>query len=513
MAVKVGRIQPYDTGYRVMYGTRGTETFVEKIFPYQTYGGARKAKKEALKFWNSDDFQKPAKEMSPEGKAAKTVGLTFDEYVKLSDPERRSLKGKERLDKKFKLKQESGALDLKFTVNKKPYTITKSRKGLPPNVPLLKKFIKSLDKWKAGNKTLRSFYAMSDKLSNQTKVYWRQLANFAQGKDPITREGMDVKVWNKFFEDLKLPEEELNTLKTFTEKNYQKLSAERIGPKAWASLTQANPLTIPILKYLSKNPDATPSEFTKGIRAATGKKYSNEVIIDAAVNAHRGATVKMIKLGSGETIGETQLKSFKDYDENSLRGILKSLFHLYPAKMRRDFGLTLNEFLKDQPELRAEALERYKRFKQLERHIKDKIGFMGKKGLVEMDHPISFALLKKTGNLAESIRVNPIAQDINSWKSKLDKRLNMYQDRIAAGKNTSQNIKGLRALNELNQTLFGQGSPYFKVTEKGVSEIGGLPEQIYEGDLLKRFRKNLGLHKTLKTNIQNQVMEDLPNLQ
>ena len=60
---KVGRIQPYDTGYRVMYGTRGTDTFFEEIFPYSKYGGARKAKREALKLWNSDDFQNKMKEV------------------------------------------------------------------------------------------------------------------------------------------------------------------------------------------------------------------------------------------------------------------------------------------------------------------------------------------------------------------------------------------------------------------------------------------------------------------
>ena len=86
MAVKVGSVIAYDTGYRVMSGTRGTETFFEEIFPYNKYGGARKAKKEALKLWNSDAFQNRAKEMSPEGKAAKAAGLTFDEWVK--KPER-----------------------------------------------------------------------------------------------------------------------------------------------------------------------------------------------------------------------------------------------------------------------------------------------------------------------------------------------------------------------------------------------------------------------------------------
>ena len=62
----------------------------------------------------------------------------------------------------------------------------------------------------------------------------------------------------------------------------------------------------------------------------------------------------------------------------------------------------------------------------------------------------------------------------------------------------------MRALSEVSQTLFGQGSPYFTVSKEGVSQIKGLPEEIYEGDLLKRFRGQLGLHETLKNeNIKN----------
>jgi len=503
MAVKVGSVIAYDTGYRVMSGTRGTETFFEEIFPYNKYGGARKAKKEALKLWNSDAFQNRAKEMSPEGKAAKAAGLTFDEWVKKPERERRSLSQKEKGLKKFKLKQETGAFDLKFKVNKNPYTITRSRRGLSLSVPLLKEFIKSFDKWKTGDKTLESYYEMSNKLSAKTKIWWRQLANFAQGKSPVVGKDQDPKVYQKFFEDLKIPQEEINTLKTFTAENYQKLSVKKMAPKAWAA-ESFSPLIQPILKYLNKNPDATKSELFKEIRAATGKRYSDATLLDAAVTTHRGSIDKIMRTGRGEKITETQLKAFKGYDEQALQGIVKSLYHIDPNRMHRDFGLTITDVLKDQPKLKAEALTRYKKFKQLEKYIKDKIGFMGKKGLVEMDHPISFQILKKTGNLAKSLRVNPIARDINQWKRTLDRQLNMFQDRLSdPAKRTPENIKGMRALNEVNQTLFGKNSPYFTVSKEGVSEIKGLPKEIYEGDLLKRFKGKLGLHETLKGNIKN----------
>ena len=70
-----------------------------------------------------------------------------------------------------------------------------------------------------------------------------------------------------------------------------------------------------------------------------------------------------------------------------------------------------------------------------------------------MDHPISLAALDKSKNLNQALRVNPIAGDINVWKRKLDQRLNTLQ--------TRGDVKGLRALNEINQTLFGKGAPSF----------------------------------------------------
>ena len=66
---------------------------------------------------------------------------------------------------------------------------------------------------------------------------------------------------------------------------------------------------------------------------------------------------------------------------------------------------------------------------------------------IQLDHPISLAALEKSGNLNQALRVNPIAGDINKWKNKLDIRLNTLQKRGDA--------KVLRALNEINQVLFG----------------------------------------------------------
>ena len=64
-------------------------------------------------------------------------------------------------------------------------------------------------------------------------------------------------------------------------------------------------------------------------------------------------------------------------------------------------------------------------------------------------------------------------------------------------------IKGLRAINEVNQVLFGKGAPSFTAGAEGISKIKGLPADFRKANLLEQLRGNVGLHEQLKTNIQN----------
>ena len=105
-----------------------------------------------------------------------------------------------------------------------------------------------------------------------------------------------------------------------------------------------------------------------------------------------------------------------------------------------------------------------------------------------------FEISRKSKNLHQSLRVNPIAGDINKWKLTLDKRLNLLQKK--------GDVKGLRALNEINQTLFGKGSPSFTVGAKGISEIKGLPADFRKANLVELLKGKVGLHDTLKENIK-----------
>jgi hypothetical protein len=112
-----------------------------------------------------------------------------------------------------------------------------------------------------------------------------------------------------------------------------------------------------------------------------------------------------------------------------------------------------------------------------------------------MDHPISLAVLDKTKNLNQALKVNPIAGDINQWKRKLDMRLGTLQKK--------GDVKGLRALNEINQVLFGKGAHSFTTGAEGISQIKKLPADFRKANVLEQLKGNVGLHGTLKENIKN----------
>ena len=59
-------------------------------------------------------------------------------------------------------------------------------------------------------------------------------------------------------------------------------------------------------------------------------------------------------------------------------------------------------------------------------------------------------------------------------------------------------IKGLRAINEVNQVLFGKGAPSFTAGAEGISKIKGLPADFRKANLLEQLKGELGLHEKLK---------------
>ena len=186
---------------------------------------------------------------------------------------------------------------------------------------------------------------------------------------------------------------------------------------------------------------------------------------------------------------------FKAFSLADRQNFLKNSENIFKNTIHRSFQGQLVETLKGK-ELQL-AREKLKRFTQLKNFVGQKLGEVGSRGeaFIQMDHPISLAALEKSGNLNQALRVNPIAGDINMWKRKLDQRLNTLH--------VNKDVKGLRALNEINQVLFGKGAPSFTVGAEGISKIKGLPADFRKANVLKQLKGNVGLHGTLKENIKN----------
>jgi len=186
---------------------------------------------------------------------------------------------------------------------------------------------------------------------------------------------------------------------------------------------------------------------------------------------------------------------FEDLSVTDRQQFLNKTMRTFDNTVFRSFQGQLVDLLKGN-ELNL-ANNKLSKFTNLKQYLADKMKYVGGKNmsLIELDHPISLAALEKSKNLDKSLRVNPISGDINKWKLTLDKRLNLLQKK--------GDVKGLRALNEVNQVLFGKGSPSFTVGAKGISKITNLPQDFREANILAQLKENVGLSQTLKENIKN----------
>ena len=88
--ILLGKVKPYGTGgsWFFSYGDRLVGNYEEKAFLKEDYGTSAKAKAAALKYQKDPKLQKKLKDNSKIGKIAKSLGLSYDEYVKLPQSER-----------------------------------------------------------------------------------------------------------------------------------------------------------------------------------------------------------------------------------------------------------------------------------------------------------------------------------------------------------------------------------------------------------------------------------------
>ena len=519
--ILLGNVRPYGTGgsWFFSYGDKLVGNYEEKAFLKEDYGTSAKAKAAALKYQKDSKLQKRLKDNSKIGKIAKSLGLSYDEYVKLPQSER-TKRSREKSVKKIRgEKVAAGGFEQTFTSGGKKYTIpTRFPKE---SIPKLKEFLKSFDEWKAGGGNLQSYLDLPSrkksmaaakaaglkvsKFDNRAGNVWRRLVQYAKGKAPIAPGGTGTgEVYKNIFDQLDISKPQLNTIKNFDFENIQKLKQEKITKTA-AIKNIGNPLVPSVIDFVKKNPNIrTEQELFAGVSKLAGKGLSNSEITKAAVQAHRNGTSRLLRESRGETIGPNILKNVKNIESGQLPAVLKTLFNIFPSQIGRDFAGTVEEFYRDNPVLKKRALQKLKDYGVIRKRVTDafELGKKGRQGAAfQFDHPISFAALQRSGDIEGAIRTNPIMGDVNQWKLGLDRKLNNLQQAIMKGTDIDANIAKVEKLKNINQTLFGNLAGDFTIDKTGKINVidYGAPKLLDpQYDIAKSAAKNIPLGGFIK---------------
>jgi hypothetical protein len=376
------------------------------------------------------------------------------------------------------------------------------------DIPTLKKFLKSFQEWKSKGGTMESYLKLSGRgaeFDNLEGSIWRRLIDFAESGGKTAKRAPSDKGGAKYvqiFNDLKFPKKDINTLKTFT-KSARFAAQLKLNATPIAAIKNiGDPVLGEIIEWTNKNPNGTQADFFKAFK----KIGSDKEIIKKVVTAYQGAVRNLTKIARGDVIGETQEKLYKAFKPNQLDKFSKEAYRLFPGQLRRGFENTLREIYKDNPRTLKSALNKYKEFKELTSLLTEKFNLSAKGGMkglgegaFQLDHPISFSVLEKTGNLSDAIRVNPVTGDVNQFKLIFDKRLINLQKNIAAGKEGSQSA--FEALQRANNKLFGKLAADFDIKDTGklkVRDYGAAKFTDKTFDPRIALKENLNLANTLR---------------
>jgi len=385
----------------------------------------------------------------------------------------------------------------------------------PGTRDLLKKLIQGVKKWKKNptqENWIEIFRVSKPKLPGKPQQY-RQLLFSEELRRVIQGRKLESGIAKGIFDQsdikklLNISEAEVSKIKTYTPESFVSTRG-LIGSKAAALRTPVQKGTndFPeIVKIFDKYKYNTNLTNFQNQDAVLDLMKKNSIITDRFKKLNEPLTFKNLKT----RIARTHLAVIKNsLDKKNYPGIFEGLSladrQNFLKTSQKTFSNIINRSLQSQliDTLKGEELklasDKLSKFTELKRFIGKRLPEIGGRheSFLQFDHPISLATLEKTGNLNQALRVTPIAGDINIWKARtLDQRLNALQRK--------GDVKGLRALNEINQALFGKGSPSFTATAgaEGISKIKGLPADFRKANVLKQLKENIGLHETLKENI------------
>ena len=379
------------------------------------------------------------------------------------------------------------------------------------DIPTVKKFLKSFNEWKTKGGTMEAYLRLSGRgprFDEQEGRLWRRLIDFAESGGKTARRAPSDTGGAKYveiFNELKFPKKDISTLKTFTKEARFAAQARLNATPAAAKTNIGNPLVSTVVDFIKKNPNVrTEQDLFIGVSKEAGKGLSNSEIVKAAIRAHRNGSLRLLKEGRGETIGPNVLKNVQNINSDQLPAVLKTLFNIFPSQIGRDFAGTIKDYYKDNPILQKKALQKLKDYGKIRKQVTDtfELGGTGlQRAAFQFDHPISFEVLKRGGDVEGAIRTNPLVGDVNQWKTSLDKKLGEFQKNIIAGKDIDTNLGKVEKLKNINQTLFGNLAGDFTMDAKGKINVidYGAPKILDpQYDIGKAAAKNIPLGGFIK---------------
>ena len=512
----LGSLHQYGSpgSWRVAYGDEAAGTYDVKTFTLTEYGS--RAKAEAIKWqkskqpkWNKivadrakalvAKYNSLIKEMSADGRVP---NKPFD---KLSNTDKASVKTE--LYRKGQLKSWEVLSDV--VIGKEKFRIPTSllrQKGMDN----YKNAIKLLQKWKK-NPTVENLADLTLKADQGTGQVLRDFKKYLKGESfgYGARKGIGGGQTTKIIESFDLNKLLGKDADVFKTANIQKISASKNLKKILDTFDPYKRGTNdfePIIKIINKykwNNDLTDFQnrgnIIKEIKSnpiikdrfkRMGEEFNNTNIIKRANWAHK----RILQ----DSFSDIESQSLKNLNESQLQNYLRNAQNYFP-QVNRALSQTILETLKGDDLKKAK--EKLKIYGKLRTYLNKQFTNAGgalSKSFLQFDHPLSLATLKKTGNVAASLNVNPIQGDLNIWKRELDLRLNaLTKIDEKTGRLNPKNIEPLKALNNANKVLFGKLGGDFTVTDEGIKIKSFGADPFLKTDLVKGLEKNIGLRGEL----------------
>ena len=213
-----------------------------------------------------------------------------------------------------------------------------------------------------------------------------------------------------------------------------------------------------IVKYFIDNPEVSQSQALKDLaqdpEVQSRAKNKGEKINDRYLKTRIHRTYQQAIRKQIDQV-PTRHPALKNYDALALNTFGKNAYRLFRNDIERGIETVIaNTYKPGSKEFNA-ATQKISAFRKMtsafDKAFPEYKFRKGRgSGLIQFDHPISFAALEKGKGLDGALKVNPIQGDVNQVKEMLDRQLNTLRNRGIKGKEvTSQ----LNALQDINKTF------------------------------------------------------------